>query len=177
MCFSTSHIIIIFIKFFLSMWEDLKKPVSLWFRYRCEQQLRHVQFSSLPFLLQRFRWSLFIEKSHNKLFTNESDTQVHPFEHKDALKNWTERAKMIIHKIVTMNNLNYQSYQKMSVAILLKSFRIWTALKLLRGSQSPAQVKRCSKISWWNKRQKKVPQLPYDISGTMSYEVVEPEGW
>lgn len=78
MCFSTSHIII-FIKLFLSIRDDMKKPISLWFRYRCEEQLWHVKFSILPLLLQSFRWSSFIEKSHNKLFTNKKQHSCRSF--------------------------------------------------------------------------------------------------
>ena len=51
----------------------LKNPVLkiLWFRQRCEQQLWHVQFNILPFLLQSFFWSSFIEESHSKLLGKE----------------------------------------------------------------------------------------------------------
>ena len=61
---------------------------------------------------------------------------------------------MIIHKIETMNNLNHQNCQEISAVVLLKSSRICTALKLLRRSQSPTQVKEYLKKSWWNKRPK-----------------------
>ena len=72
-----------------------------------------------------------------------------------------------------MDNLNHQNCQLMSVLIILKNSWIWRALKLLRRSESPAQVRKCLKTSWWNKRRKQFHNyLPYNINGTVSYKAV-----
>ena len=72
-----------------------------------------------------------------------------------------------------MDNLNHQNCQLMSVLIILKNSWIWRALKLLRRSESPAQIRKCLKTSWWNKRRKQFHNyLPYNIDGTVSYKAV-----
>lgn len=51
--------------------------------------------------------------------------------------------------------MNYQNCQEASVTIFLKNSQNWTALKLLRKSQSSARIRRCLRTSWWNKIRKK----------------------
>ena len=113
------------------------------------------------------------------MFTNESDTQVDPFEHNLSI--CVEELNRTRQDDNPQDSDDEQSeLSELSRNISGNSLEELSDLDSFEASEGKSiscSGKKMLKDIVVEQETKKVPQLPYDISGTMSYQVVEPEGW